>query len=99
MIKFKKLRDDAGWGVIGPASEIKLGEVTVHKANGETQQKTVIRISKTFDVQGVSHVIGYLAPSPRRGSGAGSGCTCPCCKPRCLCDYTCNCRGGNIYDC
>lgn len=26
-------------------------------------------------------------------------CGCPCCVPRCHCDYTCNCRGGNIYDC
>jgi hypothetical protein len=82
------------WAVFGPLSELKTGEVTVTKKDGTTKKEHVERVSKPFDVDGVPHAYGKVAPRQY-------GCSCEdsCCRPRCRCSYPCNCRGGYIYDC
>ena len=46
--------------MFGPQAEMKLWTVTVSKKDGSTSTANVVRISKSFDVDGVPHVFGTI---------------------------------------
>lgn len=97
-ITYAKLKDN--WGLRGEATLLAPGvTVMVKKKDGTTKTEVVGQVVWTSN--GVA-----LATITKTGNGNGhthkSGdcsCTMSCCRPRCRCDRTCNCRGGNIYDC
>ena len=61
MIQFRRdKRDTERWNVFGPAREVTVGEVTVTKKDGTTQKRRVVAVSRSFDVDGVPYVYGYL---------------------------------------
>jgi hypothetical protein len=60
MIVYRKDRRTGAWNVFGPASEVRVGTVTVTKKDGTHRQERVVKVSKPFDVDGVAHVYGYL---------------------------------------
>ena len=106
-ITFAKL-NTGDWGLRGPASQLISGAtVTVAKKSGETKQLVVGQILYSRDGQAMatigsssSHAYGYdHGHSHVRHSRNGCSCTCENCNGRCQCDSTCNCRGGNIFDC
>ncbi len=67
MIQFRRdKRDPERWNVFGPATEVRVGEVTITKKSGETQKRRVVGVSRPFDVDGVPHVYGYLEERPKR---------------------------------
>ena len=59
-VYFKKLAGE--WVVYGPADEIQLGEVTVHKRNGNTTTATIERIGKDVRIGSDRVRLGHLAP-------------------------------------
>jgi hypothetical protein len=61
VITYRKTQQ-GDWVAFGPASEIRPGTLTIHKAKGGTETRTCSRVGKPFDVKGVPHVYGYLAP-------------------------------------
>ena len=109
MIRYRKT--SRGWVAFGPVDEVRVGAVTVTTSAGKEKPERVIRLGRPFDRDGVEHVYGYLAereqPTRPRSNGNGrkrrrrGSCDCdqPCCRPRCFCDSSCNCKGGQIYDC
>jgi hypothetical protein len=113
-LSYRKTRQGA-WVAFGPVADLALGPVTVTTKAGQAKSETVVRLGSPFDVGGVPHAYGYLAPrqapayagsgrgnTPTGRSAARRGCGCDddcCARGRCRCDSTCNCRGGNIYDC
>jgi len=62
------------WVVFGPAHLVKQGTVTVTRKNGTQQTEVVGSTGRPFDVGGVPHVYGYLAP---RQPNAGTATTPP----------------------
>jgi len=60
MIVYRKDRRTGRWNVFGPASEVRVGTVTVTKKDGTHRQERVVKVSKPFDVNGTPHVYGYL---------------------------------------
>lgn len=57
------------WVVFGPADEVKPGTVTVTLKNGRQKTEVVESTGKPFEVEGVPHVYGYLAPKmPNAGT-------------------------------
>ena len=88
MLTYRKTKDGK-WVAFGPADEVVLGHATVHKKNGETKKETIVRVGKSFDVDGVAHCYGYLQPK-ERGSGSRSRSKRwwkPCGYPGCSPDY------------
>lgn len=71
MNTYRKTRDGT-WVVFGPSSDVKVGQVTVTKKNGDTKIETVERVSRPFDVDGVAHVYGFVAQRARQYSSRGS---------------------------
>ena len=65
MIVYRKLRCGR-WGLCGPASEMRLGIVTVTKKDGSTKEESVCRLGEVFDVDGVPHRFGFL---PHKADG------------------------------
>lgn len=60
--KDKETGVQKGWKVFGPAELILAGQpCTVTKKDGTTTDVVIGRVSKTFDVEGVECVYGYLA--------------------------------------
>lgn len=52
------------WLVQGPAAILRPGAtVTVTKADGRTNKELITAIGKTFEIQGVPYVYGYMKPS------------------------------------
>lgn len=95
---FTKLRDGS-WGLRSTDTLVAGQSITVTKKSGESESKTVGRILWTGN--GITLATVASSGSSSRGRSYG-GCSCDeqgCCRPRCQCDRTCNCRGGNIYDC
>lgn len=94
-----KLRDGS-WGarVQGPA---KVGDiVTITTKAGKSWPANVTQI--LWSGEGVTLCSTASLTAPRRsqvGHGRGCGCDDDCCAGGCRYDKTCNCRGGNIYDC
>ncbi len=52
------------WVAFGPASVIRVGQVTVAKRDGTTKTETVESVGRTFTVDGVDCCYGYLAAKP-----------------------------------
>jgi hypothetical protein len=61
VISYRKSKDGQ-WVAFGPAAEVKVGPVTVTTKDGRTKRETVASLGREFDVSGVAHVYGYLAP-------------------------------------
>lgn len=59
-VSYRKSRTGE-WVVMGPASVVKPGAVTVTKRNGETKTETVVKVGRVFQVDGQDMVYGYLA--------------------------------------
>jgi Domain of unknown function (DUF3560) len=59
-VYFKKLAGE--WVVYGPDDEIQLGEISVHKRNGNTTTATVERLGKLVRMHGDVVRLGHLAP-------------------------------------
>ena len=108
MVTFTKLQN--GWGVKGPGLTPG-AKVEVEKRDGSRTTVTIDRIVATTAGGWMAATIvatpaasrntranlaGYSSRSYRRSS---CGCDCENCESGCQCDSTCNCRGGNIYDC
>jgi hypothetical protein len=89
---YTKLKDGS-WGVRVQGAASAGAVVTVTKKDGSTKQETVSRVLWQGD--GLS--LCTIRTTERKSGGCG--CDESCCRPRCSCDYTCNCRGGYIYDC
>ena len=94
MTTYTKLKS-GDWGLKISDTSVKSGDqVTVRKRSGETKTETVGNIIWKNDEQMITSI--------KRAQRKRSGCGCDeegCCRPRCQCDPTCNCRGGNIYNC
>jgi predicted RNA-binding Zn-ribbon protein involved in translation (DUF1610 family) len=60
MITYRKNPRTGEWTVFGPQSELRVGVVTVHRKDGTTKSERVVRLSKPFNVDGVTHVYGYI---------------------------------------
>jgi hypothetical protein len=103
---FTKLRDGS-WGLRIEGSAQNGQSVTVTKKSGEQEVKQVGKVLWTGNGISLATIAsngnGHSHSSSRgRGRSYGDGgCSCDddCCSRRCQCDRTCNCRGGNIYDC
>lgn len=61
MITYRKTKDGK-WVAFGPASEVRVGTITVTKRNGETKSETVANVGRPFKIEGIDHVYGYLEP-------------------------------------
>lgn len=70
------------WVVFGAVDEIIAGEaVQVCTKRGDVKTETVVRTGQPFDVNGTSHVYGYIAqrkPQSRRKDYPGM--ECPACE-------------------
>jgi hypothetical protein len=75
------------WAVFGPASEMHMGRVTVHRRDGTTSFEVVERISKSFDVDGVPHCFGYIRKHGNSANRSAGGGTCAECG-----------RGGSLVE-
>lgn len=64
--KFRKNAKSGKFEVFGPASLVKVGQVTVHKSNGTTEDVNIVSVSRSFDVDGVRCAVGTL---PEREKG------------------------------
>ena len=51
------------WVAYGSLSAIQLGPLTVTKRDGSTKQENVVRLGKSFVVDGVEVRYGYLGPA------------------------------------
>lgn len=89
------------WVAYGPADSIHPGAVvTVTKKSGETTTERVARTGRTFEVDGVEMVYGYLdASEPRRprntrpastGWAPSCGYPCPVDGHRCTPQHPCH---------
>lgn len=87
---YKKLRDES-WGIhVTDGAPTKGQTVTVTKKDGSTKTETIKVV--LWSGNGVA-----LCAIEQRSTGCS--CDSNCCQPRCQCDQTCNCQGGNIYGC
>jgi hypothetical protein len=105
MVSYRKTKQGE-WVAFGPVNEIAAGVVTITTRAGKQKTERVVRLGRPFEVDGVEHVYGYLAPKAKSGGGHhghrhGRSCSCSddCCSHGCRCDSSCNCRGGPIFDC
>lgn len=80
MASYRKTRDEQ-WVVCGTVSEVRVGQVTVTKASGETKTEQVVSLGRPFTADGKQMVYGYLAPksesntpAPRRAPGRRYEC-------------------------
>jgi len=98
---YTKLRDGS-WGLRIQGSAQKGQSVIVTKKSGETKTEIVGKILWSME-NGITLVaIAQSGNSHSRSSDgrrrAGScGCDCEECSERCMCDRSCNCRGGVIF--
>lgn len=90
-------------------------KVIVNKKNGTSKYETISKVLwQGNDDDGTLVAICTIVPSwagpgqaarslphrPAPKKQGGCSCRdCEYCSPKCLCSQTCNCRGGNIYDC
>lgn len=72
MISYRKKGD--AWVAFGPASELRVGQVTITKKDGSTNEEKIRAVSKPFDVDGVPHVYGYLDRGERKTQGQRELC-------------------------
>lgn len=71
--KFRKAKNGK-WVAFGPVSQVRVGSVTVLKANGERKSVTVESLGQPFSVDGVQCVYGYLSDdTPRSTARRTSG--------------------------
>lgn len=94
---YTKLRD-GNWGIRVAGRNVSLipgSIVEVRKKSGDKKDEVVEKVLYKDVAQGVTLC------SIQQSAHKSNGCSCEstCCKPRCQCDRSCNCRGGNIYDC
>lgn len=61
-ISYRKDKQSSEWKVFWPVSEMRVGPITVTQKNGSTKTETVVRLSKSFLVEGIAHCYGDLAP-------------------------------------
>ncbi len=104
MITYRKTRKGE-WVAFGPATDVKVGAVTVTKKGGATKTEYVTGVGRPFNVNGVAHVYGYLEartavastssrPSRRYGYGHGTAAAVPGYSSYCTDNAYCGC-----YDC
>lgn len=61
------------WVAFGPAHLIHTGEIQIAKRDGATTSRTVERVGKTFQVNGVDCAYGYLADrAPATSTDSGT---------------------------
>lgn len=60
MARYRKTKDGQ-WVVFGTTTEVKVGSVTVTKADGSQKTEQVVSLGNTFNVDGKLCVYGYLA--------------------------------------
>lgn len=97
MTTYTKLRDGS-WGLRISGSAQAGQTISVTKKSGDSKTETVGRILWTGN--GITLATVANGHSHRSSSSrSGCGCNSSCCRGRCECGRTCNCRGGNIYDC
>ena len=58
-------RAPGGWVAHGPANEVTVGPLEVHKRDGSTCPQVALAVSEPFDERGVSCRVAYLG----RGCG------------------------------
>lgn len=73
--KFRKTKSGE-WVAFGPTSQVRPGQVTVTKANGERKTVQVARCGRPFQVDGTECVYGYIESRQARRSGGGRGWEC-----------------------
>lgn len=75
VVRFKKRQATGDWVLVGPASLVVEGPVTVTKKNGRTSVENVVGVGGTFDRNGVPSRYGYLMEKPEaqpaKSAGAG----------------------------
>ena len=80
MVSFRKDRKTQTWTVIGPASQVQIGQVQAPRRDGTTSTVQVTKVSRVFDSKGTPTRFGYLASQrwkyaknadtrPSRGAG------------------------------
>ena len=96
-VTFTKLKN-GDWGISSTTPVHTGDEIEVTKKDGSTEIVTVSEQSTKVD-----NVYGerYIAAIQKKKKKGNSYCSCTdsCCSNCCYCDRTCNCRGGNIYNC
>jgi len=100
VLTYRKTKDGQ-WVAFGPATEVTIGQVQVTTKAGKAKVELVTRLGRVFDVGGVPHVYGYLAPkaapvyaaSNRYGASEGS----PSRRSRRPCGYP-GCNGIDFCD-
>ena len=78
MLTYPKTKS-GDWAVFGPIAELREGPVVVTKKDGSTKQERVLKVSKSFDVNGVPHAYGFLVSVDVTKAPA-----CPICKGKML---------------
>ncbi len=75
MLQYRKTKDGE-WVAFGPVAELRPGTITVTKKSGETKRETVVRVGKSFNVDGIACAYGYLRPNTdtRRPFGRKRAC-------------------------
>lgn len=58
--QFRK-NNQGAWVVMGPASEVRVGWVTVSKRDGRTSKVQIASVGQHFTANGVAMVYGYIA--------------------------------------
>ena len=61
MVSFRRDKKTQTWTVIGPASQVQIGQVEATRRDGTTSVVQVAKVSRTFDSKGVPTRFGYLS--------------------------------------
>lgn len=73
MITYRRTKSDE-WVAYGPAAEVRLGLIAITRKDGAASYREVVRVGRSFEVQGVLHCYGYLADElPRSHSHVDAG--------------------------
>ena len=61
MVSFRKDKKTQTWTVIGPASQVRIGQVQATRRDGTVSSVLGAKVSRVFDSQGVPTRFGYLS--------------------------------------
>jgi hypothetical protein len=64
MIHYRKTKTGQ-WVAYGPAAEVATGEISITKADGTLETRTVASVGRSFAVDGSQMVYGYLTAAER----------------------------------
>jgi hypothetical protein len=109
MLTYRKTKNGK-WVAFGPQSEVRKGWVKITTKAGKVKTEFVESTGRSFDVNGVQHCYGYLAPKSHRYSeqqkyaaedGGKGGCCAECGRPGAtiLCEDSSGITGYCCYRC